>query len=756
MRRWLDLSSCPAAAPSPPATVRGAGPNVPVLIERLRHHLIGLLIVMSSFAMAGRVEGDSFNALARFDFSDLETTTKLAGGETTRIRSDLFLQQYNLHLLKQLYPNLSLRVGGLLEDEQSIRHGDFHITTWRPFVDLIVADPLQLYTASVGYDRWEERTDPGEAPPLTETRENYKALLGWRPEGLPSFDVRYLRTNTFDKRRELEDRVRDFVSGIVQYVQPLPGLDLRYRVSYTDESDDVARIDRTDLVHNANLLYAGRFFDGRLLPSASYTITQQTTETTARGTGEVTFEQFPTGGVSAIDETPDQGELASNPALIDRELIASAGLNLGRRPSTQGDQAPRNFGLDFFIDTAVDTLFVWVDRELPASIASSFTWEVWVSSDNENWTLARTVPSALFGAFENRFEIRFPAVTARYIKVTTRPLSLALPVPPGFELDDIFVTELQAFVTEAAGEGRRSRDRMNQVGNFNLRARVLNRPLTFYDLSYWFVLTDPGSGLRDVLSNGVFTQHVFNPVFSAQGRFAVENGREPQGTRFGLIHTASLLAVPLRNLRHALVYSGRNEEVDGFSRSDYTLTLNNYAQIYKGVDLSLIGGASFPQTDQGSQVITQLTAGAGIIPHPAFTFDLHYTDRTIRGIDTPGQRSSRYTRIGSFTATYQPFSALYLLGALDAFFEKDRATRTTQNYNVSWSPFPDGTLQFQFAYNDTLISQDDRRDRVISPLLRWNVTPNMFLDLSYSLIDTDSDFEETRTKVANVQLQINL
>jgi hypothetical protein len=61
--------------------------------------------------------------------------------------------------------------------------------------------------------------------------------------------------------------------------------------------------------------------------------------------------------------------------------------------------------------------------------------EVWISSNNLNWTLHQTILSAPFGAFDNRFELTFANVSTRYIKAVTDPLS---PVVPGLWLFRIF------------------------------------------------------------------------------------------------------------------------------------------------------------------------------------------------------------------------------------------------------------------------------------------------------------------------------
>ena len=124
-----------------------------------------------------------------------------------------------------------------------------------------------------------------------------------------------------------------------------------------------------------------------------------------------------------------------------------------------GDTRERNIGLDFSLAQDVNTLRVWVDRELPATISGSFSWDVYTSSDNLNWSLYTTLSPAPFGQFDNRFEITFSSVNTRYIKVVVKPLSAAVQGASGYP--DIFVTEIQAFSSNISGTGKGENDQFD-------------------------------------------------------------------------------------------------------------------------------------------------------------------------------------------------------------------------------------------------------------------------------------------------------
>ena len=700
-------------------------------------------------------EADTVNGSARFSVSDVDLRRTELTGATEKSESRFFLQHYNLSLDKTIFPNLRLRAGGIFQNEapvvrvQGVETSN-ESTQWSPSADLTWSD--LLYTAGGGYDRREEReaTD-GAIPPTTAIRENERALFGWRPDGLPSVEAQFLRTNTYDKRREIQDRVEDLISASSRY-RPSDALGLQYRYSVDNQTDAVSGLEISDRLHSGRVTYAERFFGGRFTPSASFSVLREELKTSARGNAEVPVQEFPVSGLSSLDEIPTDGALEANDALIDTDVIASAGLDLGRGRSLGGDRTPRNMGLDFFADTGVNTLYVWVDRELPPAIANSFSWEVYESSDNLIWTLVQVVSAASFDRFDKRFVIRFTKTTSRFIKVTTRPLSFGVPVPPSADVDNIFVTEIQAFMTEGAG-GKARTVRTSQVGNANAQVRIFDKPLLIYDVSYWFAASEPTGETRDIFTNGIIARHVLNRVFSVNGRVAVESGRERSGRRIAFLYNASVDAVPLSTLRHSLLYGGRIERFAEDSLSYYSVILKNYAQLYRGVSVNLSGGVSFPRANQRSQTTTFLTAGATLVPHRNLSLNFSYTDQASRGSISETGPSSSFRRGASATSSFRPFETIYLIAGLDRFEESGRQTRTTPRYGLTWSPFADGKIQFTFTHSEEFTPEEEREDTITSPSVRWNLFDSTFLELSYQDIRTKSRFESVDLTIWNADVQ---
>ena len=703
---------------------------------------------------AGAASADSLTGLVDLAYSKSNVKTGDSSGATTQTRLSSFSQQYSLTLNKSFFPNLNLIGGGIFEktitDSNSAgRDTTSTDTKTKPFFDLRLATPL--YKAGVGYSRAEDEQKASGSLSTTNVNERKYAILGWMPEGFPDWNVRLETSDTFDKERVTQDTSTKQVFMAVHYAYK--GLDLRYQPSYRDQVDRIGEVEQINRAHNGRATYSSSFFQGRTFLSGSYEVTRSETEIIAGGAGEVSFPLIPLSGLSALDDTPGEGLLDPNPALIDGNLTASAGLNLGL-PSLGGDTRPRNMGLDFLIPPETNTLNVWVDRELPPEVATAFTWDVYTSADNRVWNLATTVATATFGPFQNRFEIRIPNVTSRYIKVVTRPLTAI--VPRASEFPEIFVTEIQAFLTRPADEVRGKTTRTTRTGTVDFRTRLLDRPSLYYDFSYNTVTVNPSSRTQSSMTNGLSASHVFSRIFSATGRVAREDNRSDDRKESAFAYTASLQAVPLRTLRNVLLFTGRNEKLVDGPRDVYSLALQNTAQLYKGIQVTLNGGVTREKNGTGeTQETENLLFGATFVPNRTLTVTLNFnetwTDRT--GGERPDENSA--DRRGDASISYRPFDTLYLLASVSRI-ERPGIQDTVQSYGLNWSPFPSGALQFNFAFTQDLSARDNSKVRTVRPTLRWNVTSRIAFDLSYEDTDAESTAGTTDNKTFSTRLRVIL
>ncbi|ANA41599.1 hypothetical protein [Geobacter anodireducens] len=670
--------------------------------------------------------------------SDTQSTD--AGNVTTSTKSSSILQRYNLSLDRMLYPTLRFTGGGTVDYTMtSAELNDTQLDTTllkvSPFLDLTLGTPL--YSAGLGYNRRQEIADTEGVGSSNIIHENYNAKLSLRPEGLPSLEFLYTRTNSYDSERAFQDVVLNSYNLGSRY-KPVDQLELNYQGLYTDATDNLTRNNATVLTHTGRVTYNDQFWQDRVTLYANYNISSQETNSAL-------FRLFPTAGLSALTDTPLLVTLAANPALVDGNLNTGSAVNIGIQP-VGGDIRPRNLGFDFGGAVSVNRIRVWLNTDLPPDIDNRFSWTIYTSSDNLNWTLVQLLPTAPFRSNEAGtgwfYELSFSGATSRYLKVVTSPLPLGTVSSrdPTANLTDIQVTELEAFVQFEEVQ-RRTTTQLSHVLDTNMRVRILENPNLNYELSYYYDRSDSDfiSTSRYILSNGLSASHRFNQYLSASARFAREDSKENQGARVSYIYSTLLTATPLPTLMHSLVFSGRNEEVAGRKSDTNSLFLNNSATLYRGVDVNLNGGYSMATAESGQKTNTTIiTFGLTLLPHSTLTVNVSYsgnmTDQTGGGLPD----NSTFTHRGDLSAAFNPLRSVYLFGAFGVIMEKNKDMVTTRNIGGTWSPFRDGALQLSFSYNEAYNSSANQKDRTIVPSLRWNIRGGSYLDVSYLYLKSTS------------------
>ena len=177
----------------------------------------------------------------------------------------------------------------------------------------------------------------------------------------------------------------------------------------------------------------------------------------------------------------------------------------------------------------------------------------------------------------------------------------------------------------------------------------------------------------------------------------------------------------------------------------------------KGSILISVEGSIFrPWRQVKSSDNTIINFGASIVPHRTMTITLTYSDTTTNQSGGGLPSTSTSTRRGDLSVAYRPFETLYLFASWEILAEKGQKIQTTQNYGLNWSPFPEGTLQFNFSYNENILSENNQKNRLITPSLRWNITSRSYLDLSYQYIHNSSKLEKSDSNGFSANLKIFL
>jgi hypothetical protein len=712
-----------------------------------------ILLILSGRALAqGVIQGVSGSLESNYSFLNSKTTDAL--GNTVKTSTQTLLGRFQLDINTKIFPNLRLRAGGIAEglwsafdDKISDIVTRTTVLDFRPYIDLTLETPL--YRASVGYVRRQDRVEVFHLPAVTLINNEYYAILGWRPEGLPSIDAQIRRRDLYDSDKSFLDVKEDFISLNPKY--QYQGLQLEYYGTYLHRRDDLNDLDVDQYTHTGRASYANSFFNNRVFLNTDYNILYQETKTVSGGKGFVSFQTFPNRGLSPItpNDTLTPITLDPNPNLIDGNTTLSAGIDL----VSDVPLVKRQIGLDFLNPTEVNQLLIWVDREITSAIATSFTWDIFISEDNSTWThWAGPMAGSLGGPSLNRFELNFLNVipARRYIKVVTTPLLRSPLVPP-----DIFVTELQAVLQTPAADVKGSVSRTTHNYDLDVKTRILDIPSLFYEVYFLFNRQEPSGQQRYDVVNSLYTDHRFSEVFLGRAKVGIENGEELDKKRLAYIYDAAIIADPLRTLHHSLVFNGREEEFGGKPNNTNSIILYNTAQLYKGYDINLNGGVTFTKQESGENGRDFLiNLQTNIVPHRTVTLGLNYSNIISRRTSEERGSSSTITQTLDFNLGYNPFRTLNLSAYVQFINETGQKDRILQNYAINWSPFPDGALQFNIAYNENYRTQDHLVERIFQPSVRYNFSNRSYIDLTYRLVRSSSDIQKIDSNLLSTTVKI--
>ena len=724
---------------------------------------------------------DSINGRVSLTYAHTETTSTDVTGASTDFSARTLLEQYNLSADKNIFPNLRLYASGIFQTTESTTstngQGSWSdVAVIRPYVDLNLRTPV--YNFGVNYNSATTETKTLNSPNTTFKFEAYTGILGWRPQDLPTVDLWVAKTFNYDVTRTVEDTVADTVS-LFSHWEPTKTVRLRYQGSYADNDDRLSQVETKTLGNDIRVMYDDQFLpQGRIGVSSYYDYSYSTMDTITSGKGTVSFPVLAVNGLFQDTDILVTGTLPPAPFLTDNVMTGPTNEpnNIGSATSlaVPPDTTARNIGLQFALATEINRLDVWVfsvtgvtvDTSLPAylptPVAEAFTWAVYTSADNLNWQLFQAGATATYVIDASRtgvarFEITFPNVVTKFVKVVVSPLSPAAAGGQSREFPGIFVTELQAFIARPAASVTGTSSSTTQLGSLSTHVLLLQHPALYYNFAYFFndSQTQFSTTRTSTLSNQLAAQHQFNPVFSGSAQVQRIDNTGPGGSINTTQTGVQLTAVPLRTLSHTLGFSASSTQDPQGSSKSIAMTLTNTAELYHNLTAFLNGGGSNSVSEFGQRVdSTNYNGGLNIIPIETLNITLsaggQRSDLTGAGAP-PTTQSSQNTEMD---VSWYPFRTLYLFG--QRILTKTTGSRQDRitNYGLNFSPFPGGDLVLNYSYNESLRALDNSVTKTSIPSLRWNITRWAYLLAAYSSIESTSNLGESTTRTYSSSLNM--
>ena len=699
------------------------------------------------------VRADDVTGYFELQALDGESSEQILG-LTSETSTDAVLRRLYLNLNRQTHPWVRFWAGGTFDDADvaldfDTGDSDTDERRLRPYVGVGRETPRWL--TQISWTRDQRETETAGFPKVTAIRDGFFGTLAFTPEevNVPRARLSLARAYDHDEARATRDLVSDLADLTVTQ-QVNPELRWTYRGTLTEREDRIADVDSRTTAHRGEVAYTDQWLDRRVLFHVEYGVNRTETDVRSRAGGDVDVPLFPQQGLVDRDDTPFDGTLAPAPVLIDDDTSVPSVVDLGL-PGPGGDVRPWAIGVDFGLVTTVDTLFVWIDRDLRPDIAATLSWQVWTSPNNLDWTPRATVSPAPYDEFLRRFEIRFGEVSTRFVKLVVAPLDPA--VPDADDYPDLFVTELDAADRVSAPTGRTETDDTVQTLNADTRARLLRD----HDLFYFGNLNviDPSRQSADYrLSNGLSWLHPLARAASLTSRVVWEESREADQRDRALAWSAALDVRPVERLQYSLSLSGRNEDrADESGGDQITLLFYGVATLLDGLDLQLGVSRSHRENAFGQTLpSTQIDFTARIEPRSDLLLQLVYTDAEAQGRVGDGFEDI-FTRAGEANVTWTPVPTAYLFTAWRVEWRSDLARDTIRRSSLSWTPFPQAALRLAFSYDETRRELNDELQRSYGPSLRYRLNPKSWVELSWFESLDEQTFTRFENRIASAILR---
>jgi len=613
-----------------------------------------------------------------------------------------FRENYSLNFRRELTDTMSLAGSGRYAKQ---RTPDRTLQQISPTLTFSLNNDLFSFNLSGTSNR---RID-SDGPDYTTNTWDATLYSNWG-EKWPAIRLAYGRSYNYDDQHphQVDNRSnhRDLTLNYSLFI-----FDLYY--SYRDSKDE-------DLVSDSTTWSYDQFgkveankslFNNRLSLSASQQFSCNRTETETKAHGGVALVPVPVAmGYSGVDDSPDSGTLASNSALVDGDRFTSAGVEIGNTDD-------QNLGLETDYKE-VNLVYVYTVDDVASSWVSQFKWDLYKSDDGNDWDLVSSSLSFSYNHTMRRFEVKFPTVSAKYVK-------LYVAQNPGS--GDVYVTEMEAYHEIQTGQGKVttiSRFRSYRT-DFNLGWRPWDKVSLSYSFSRNRSMPDPGPDTTDISNSGNISWNLsryFSPTLSvSETKNKREGEKENKGRTYSLTATSSPLATLniSGGVSRAESYEGGEKE----SRSDtYNLYLTAllYPDLNASLDLVRTTSKDYREGEETRSFTGKLTTTARLSPKLTL-------DATGEYSRTSGEETTTSKRLG-LSATWR-VSDILLLRTNQSWSWEEENNSYGSSYTLWMAPTSKIQFNVQYSYSS---SGGGDETHTYTTFASWAISSHFSLKTNYS------------------------
>ncbi|MBI2876984.1 MAG: hypothetical protein HYY20_08895 [Candidatus Tectomicrobia bacterium] len=434
-----------------------------------------------------------------------------------------------------------------------------------------------------------------------------------------------------------------------------------------------------------------------------------------------TVSLFVAQGLSALHPIPTLGTLDGNPRLTDGDLFSPAGPDL--------KTLDNNLGMDLGREQTVESLFIYTLQDfsdLPRQ--PRVIWEIYRSNDGIQWERVTSRPITTFNLAARRYELSFPVIRARYLKVVNRTSADF----PG----EVGVTEVEAVSLIPGGketdQGRSDRTNASLGAGLNLpltQTLALNLSTTYNRQE-----SNPSDRLNEnrAFSGGLsFTPNSY--LMLRLGASHMENENRSFQQKASETNTtsyyASLDSKPLATLWSNLSLSLSQTEKDGQRTNENLSTaLNVRGNLYRGIETGMNYAWTHSKSlDTDSQSTGQsLLWELSLLPNDWLAWEGSYSLSWNQQAGREGKKSS-LSKSFTMELLMNLSPVLQFSGRLEGSGSGSGKNFYFYRAEVSWRLAERLSLSATYASNQTGDRQDD-----LNAILLWKVNRSIDFNTSYS------------------------
>ena len=717
------------------------------------------------------------NAWLNVNYSD---TRQYEDGKKTESSSSFF-QNYYIRLERPVTPliyyQLYLRTtlnDSHTTDETGNRTSDY-LRAVEPSFDLFLHNPL--YRLDVGTRRLEQWSAAHLSNESRRTTEFYYSRFNLQPYELPALSLQADYQKDYD---HLPQRMTDSTdmrySASSWYDLNYRAIRLSYNITYMMDEIRTPVSSTTKSINNSlNALYSlafnKSFLENRVNISAGYqgNYGRNKSQLFASAGSEILIQRQPREGLYAVGSQtqPSADALTPAGALIDLKKDVPAAvpgtINIGQNGSKY-----QNIGIHLVSNTSVDKIYVYVNKDVrnDTNLKGTMTGlEVYHSEFNTTGTWKkvdiRPVEAEVVDPVNNIYRYVITFTTSQkdfYFKFVNLDSA---------SLNDVFVTEIEAYGTDTASETGKVTDTTTFLSQgINLYTNF--RPTRTLTMSLNYFLNRADQNPESVVGStgGAFSSLFSNPKVEKDKSLMINITRSYGGNINWQVHrllttiarfqrnesldnkdesnlksntyALSLTSAPLKTLDATLslirTYSYSFNEKQSINDL-YMLTIGSrlHRDVNMITDIGYTRTRTYALEEQPSDTAASGEGSRSTVKYIRGTLDAHLTNKLSAnltyGISNTSGSTSSHSKDGNLILTYRPGRFFSISGTLKVT-DTDGDTDSLEGILIDWLFLP--AVRINANYQHSIMESGSGTTNIFSGYLLWYITRFMELQLNYN------------------------